>query len=67
MTGRHASRQAVFAPACGPERVLRHGVLVVAAGSVSRVLPVEGLAEYGAGFKTVSEAVHLRNHVLRTA
>jgi len=67
MTGRHASRQAVFAPACGPERVLRHDVLVVAAGSVSRVLPVEGLAEYGAGFKTVSEAVHLRNHVLRTA
>jgi hypothetical protein len=28
------------------------------------VLPVEGLAEYGAGFKTISEAVHLRNHVL---
>ena len=51
MTGRHASRQAVFAPACGPERVL----------------PIEGLAEYGTGFKTVSEAVHLRNHVLRTA
>ena len=36
----------------------------MAAGSVSRVLPVEGLAENGAGFKTVSEAVHLRNHVL---
>ena len=60
----HASRLAVFAPARGPERVLRYDVLVMAAGSVSRVLPVEGLAEYGAGFKTVSEAVHLRNHVL---
>jgi len=60
----HASRLAVFAPAGGPERVLRYDVLVMAAGSVSRVLPVPGLAEYGAGFKTVSEAVHLRNHVL---
>ena len=60
----HASRLAVYAPARGPERVLRYDVLVLAAGSVSRVLPVEGLAEYGAGFKTVGEAVHLRNHVL---
>ena len=59
-----ASHQAVFAPASGAERVLRYDVLVLAAGSVSRVLPVEGLAEYGAGFKTVGEAVHLRNHVL---
>jgi NADH:ubiquinone reductase (H+-translocating) len=39
-------------------------VLVLAAGSVSRVLPVEGLAEHGAGFKTVGEGVHLRNHLL---
>ena len=51
----HASRQAVFAPPRGPERALRYDVLVLAAGSVSRVLPVEGLAEYGAGFKTISE------------
>jgi NADH:ubiquinone reductase (H+-translocating) len=60
----HASRLAVFAPLHGPEQMLRYDVLVMAAGSVSRVLPVEGLAEYGAGFKTVGEAVHLRNQVL---
>ena len=59
-----ASRLAVFAPARGPQRALPYDVLVLAAGSVSRVAPVEGLAEYGAGFKTVGEAVHLRNHVL---
>jgi NADH:ubiquinone reductase (H+-translocating) len=59
-----ASRQAVFAPAHGPQRVLPYDVLVLAAGSVSRVPPVAGLAEYGAGFKTIGEAVHLRNHVL---
>jgi NADH:ubiquinone reductase (H+-translocating) len=60
----HPSRMAVFAPPQGPERVLRYDVLVMAVGSVSRVKPVEGLADYGAGFKTVGEAVHLRNHVL---
>jgi NADH:ubiquinone reductase (H+-translocating) len=60
----HASRLAVFAPPYGPEQMLRYDVLVMAAGSVSRVLPVEELAEYGAGFKTVGEAVHPRNRVL---
>jgi len=60
----HAGRLATFAPACGPERVLRYDALVMAAGSVSRVQPVEGLADCGAGFKTIGEAVHLRNHVL---
>lgn len=59
-----AARQAIFAPADGPQRALRYDVLVIAAGSTSRVLPIDGLAEYGAGFKTVGEAVHLRNHVL---
>jgi NADH dehydrogenase len=38
--------------------------LVVAPGSVSRILPVPGLAEHGIGFKTVEEAIGLRNHVL---
>ncbi|WP_395104379.1 NAD(P)/FAD-dependent oxidoreductase [Actinomadura sp. SCN-SB] len=39
--------------------------LVVAAGSVSRTLPIPGLAENGVGFKTVEEAIYLRNHVIR--
>jgi NADH:ubiquinone reductase (H+-translocating) len=60
----HAGHTAVFAPPLGPEQVLRYDVLVMAVGSVSRVQPVEGLADHGAGFKTVGEAVHLRNHVL---
>ncbi|UWE13151.1 NAD(P)/FAD-dependent oxidoreductase [Actinacidiphila bryophytorum] len=38
--------------------------LVLAPGSISRILPVPGLAEYGIGFKTVEEAIGLRNHVL---
>ncbi|QZL06639.1 NAD(P)/FAD-dependent oxidoreductase [Streptomyces sp. BHT-5-2] len=38
--------------------------LVLAPGSVSRTLPVPGLADVGIGFKTVEEAIGLRNHVL---
>ncbi|MEU5164016.1 NAD(P)/FAD-dependent oxidoreductase [Streptomyces sp. NPDC020875] len=38
--------------------------LVIAPGSISRTLPVPGLADYGIGFKTVEEAIGLRNHVI---
>jgi NADPH-dependent 2,4-dienoyl-CoA reductase/sulfur reductase-like enzyme len=37
---------------------------VVAPGSVARTLPIPGLAECGIGFKTIGEAIYLRNHVL---
>jgi NADH dehydrogenase len=39
--------------------------LVVALGSISRALPVPGLAEHGMGFKDLADAIALRNHVLR--
>ncbi|MFD7444395.1 NAD(P)/FAD-dependent oxidoreductase [Streptomyces sp. NPDC059909] len=38
--------------------------LVIAPGSISRTLPVPGLATYGIGFKSVEEAIGLRNHVI---
>ncbi|MEU2155316.1 NAD(P)/FAD-dependent oxidoreductase [Streptomyces sp. NPDC019396] len=38
--------------------------LIIAPGSISRTLPVPGLASYGIGFKTVEEAIGLRNHVI---
>ncbi|MCF3964921.1 NAD(P)/FAD-dependent oxidoreductase [Streptomyces fuscigenes] len=38
--------------------------LVLAPGAVSRTLPVPGLAEHGIGFRTVEEAIGLRNHVV---
>src|SRR5581483_9446771 len=48
----------------GGERTLGYDVLVLATGSRSRVPPVPGLAERGVGFKTVQEAIYLRNRVL---
>src|SRR3954449_5676786 len=48
----------------GHEEDLRYDQLIVALGSVSRTLPVPGLAEHGMGFKTLPEAIALRNRVL---
>jgi NADH:ubiquinone reductase (H+-translocating) len=48
----------------GPVAV-RYERLVVALGSISRALPVPGLAEHGMGFKDLADAIALRNHVLR--
>jgi NADH dehydrogenase len=39
--------------------------LVVALGATARVLPIPGLAEHALGFKSLADAVRLRNHVLR--
>ncbi|WOX15712.1 NAD(P)/FAD-dependent oxidoreductase [Streptomyces sp. N50] len=43
---------------------LAYDELVLAPGSISRTLPIPGLAEHGVGFKTVEEAIGLRNHVI---
>ena len=48
------------------ERVfwVRYSNLVVALGAVVRSLPIPGLAEHALGFKSLADAIHLRNHVL---
>jgi NADH dehydrogenase len=43
---------------------LSYDELVLAPGSISRTLPIPGLAEHGIGFKSVEEAIGLRNHVI---
>ncbi|MET9695650.1 NAD(P)/FAD-dependent oxidoreductase [Streptomyces sp. NPDC006529] len=43
---------------------IEYDEIVIAPGSVSRTLPIPGLAEYAIGFKTVEEAIGLRNHVI---
>ncbi|MGW0916006.1 NAD(P)/FAD-dependent oxidoreductase [Streptomyces sp. NPDC002784] len=65
----HAARTATLATlateegGAGPEQIA-YDELVLAPGSVSRTLPVPGLADHGIGFKTVEEAIGLRNHVI---
>jgi NADH dehydrogenase len=60
----HAEHRARVAPLEGEPFELSYDVLVMAAGSVARTLPIPGLAEHGIGFKNVGEAIYLRNHVL---
>ena len=43
---------------------LSYDHLIVALGSVSRTLPVPGLGEHAIGFKSLTDAVSLRNQVL---
>src|SRR5918994_4819165 len=43
---------------------IRYDNLVVALGAVARTLPIPGLADHALGFKSLSDAIHLRNHVL---
>ena len=60
----HAHRVATVRPVEGPDEQVPYDIVVVAPGSVVRTLPIPGLAEQGIGFKTVAEAIFLRNHVL---
>lgn len=68
LTGRvtgidHDRKVATVTPADGPPFTLGYDVLVMAAGAVARTLPVPG-AESGPGFRSVDDAVLLRDHVL---
>jgi NADH:ubiquinone reductase (H+-translocating) len=60
----HDRKVATVLPAEGLPVPMSYDILVLAAGSVSRTLPIPGLAESGIGFGTVGEAIYLRNHVL---
>src|SRR3954466_13527063 len=50
----------------GETEALPYDQLLLAVGSVSRVLPVPGLAEHAVGFKSLADAIYLRNHVVET-
>jgi NADH dehydrogenase len=60
----HARKVATVEPVIGPAREIEYDHIVVAPGSVSRTLPIPGLREHAIGFKTIGEAIYLRNHVL---
>ncbi len=46
-------------------RTMHWRELVLALGAVPRTVPVPGLAEHGLSFKSLPDAINLRNHVLR--
>jgi len=50
----------------GEVNLLPYDQLLLALGSVSRVLPVPGLAEHAIGFKSLADAIWLRNHIVES-
>ena len=50
----------------GERETLPYDQLLLSLGSVSRTLPVPGLAEHAIGFKGLADAIWLRNHVVET-
>jgi NADH:quinone reductase (non-electrogenic) len=60
----HARKVATMLSLEGDPLELAYDLIVVAPGSVARTLPIPGLAESAIGFKTIGEAIFLRNHVL---
>ncbi|WP_410675976.1 NAD(P)/FAD-dependent oxidoreductase [Amycolatopsis sp. cmx-4-68] len=44
---------------------IRYDRLVLAAGSVNKLLPIPGVPEYAHGFRGVPEALYLRDHITR--
>ncbi|HEY7596386.1 MAG TPA: NAD(P)/FAD-dependent oxidoreductase [Actinophytocola sp.] len=49
----------------GRRRDIEWDRLVIASGSVTRLLSIPGVAEHAKGFKTIAESIYLRDHVLR--
>lgn len=60
----HPRRLATIRPVEGEPYELPYDVVIIGLGSVSRLLPIPGLRERAIGFKTVAEAVYLRNHIV---
>ncbi len=60
----HARKTVTIQPIVGPPTEMTYDHIIVAPGSVSRTLPIPGLREHGIGFKTIGEAIYLRNHIL---
>ena len=50
----------------GETEELAYDQFLVAVGSVSRSLPVPGLHEHAIGFKSLADAIWLRNHLIET-
>jgi NADH:ubiquinone reductase (H+-translocating) len=67
VTARDAARRTVTVRDLeGEEHELRYDRLLVAHGSISRVVPVPGLEQHAVGFKTLADAIWLRNHVVQS-
>jgi NADH dehydrogenase len=57
-------REVQYVDPAGERRELSYDKLVIAAGSVNKLLPIPGVAEHAHGFRGIPEAVFLRDHLI---
>jgi len=57
------SRAIRYADPTGARAELSYDRLVIAAGSVNKLLPIPGIAEHAHGFRGIPEAIFLRDHL----
>ncbi|MFD7441720.1 NAD(P)/FAD-dependent oxidoreductase [Streptomyces sp. NPDC059909] len=58
-------RRVHYTDAEGRREELTYDRLVLAVGSVNKLLPVPGVSEYAHGFRGLPEALYLRDHIIR--
>ena len=63
--GADPERRSVASARSAAASAICYDQLIVALGSTSRTLPIPGLAEHAIGFKTLPEAIALRNRLCR--
>ena len=56
-------RKVRYADPVGRRDEVRYDRLIIAAGSVNKLLPIPGVTEYAHGFRGIPEAVFLRDHL----
>jgi NADH dehydrogenase len=60
-----AARSVSYVDPEGAHGVLGYDRLLLTTGSVNKLLPIPGVAEYAHGFRDIAEALYLRDHVIR--
>src|ERR1700754_480924 len=58
-------RQVMYTDPEGGMHVLGYDRLILAVGSVNKLLPIPGVAEHAHGFRGIAEALYLRDHIIR--
>jgi NADH:ubiquinone reductase (H+-translocating) len=59
------SRRLEVSDAERTRRTISYDQLVIALGSVNKLLPIPGVADHAHGFRSLAEALYLRDHLLR--
>jgi NADH:ubiquinone reductase (H+-translocating) len=60
-----AGRSVTYCDTDGNDQTLTYDHLLLTSGSVTKLLPVPGVAEHAHGFRNLAEAVYLRDHLVR--